>query len=101
MGVLDLLDVLEGVESLEELDGLLGLNDSVESGLVDNQGDLSDLLDAVTTSHNKRGQSGGSQSRADSVSALVLVDLSVPSSPDLGGGEHTTTAAHVSEGSLA
>lgn len=57
MGVLDLLDVREGVEGLEELDGSLGLDDTVESGLVDNQGDLRDLLDAVTTSHNKRSQS--------------------------------------------
>jgi hypothetical protein len=101
VGVLDLLDVLEGVDSLEELDGLLGLDDSVESGLVDNQGDLGDLLDAVTTGHNKRSQSRGSQSRADGVSALVLVDLSVPSSPNLGRGEHATTTAHVSEGTLA
>lgn len=57
MGVLDLLDVREGVEGLEEGDGGLGLDDSVKSRLVDNQGDLGDLLDAVTTSHNKRSQS--------------------------------------------
>jgi len=57
VGVLDLLDVREGVEGLEELDGSLGLDNTVESGLVDNQGDLRDLLDAVTTSHNKRSQS--------------------------------------------
>jgi hypothetical protein len=57
VGVLDLLDVREGVEGLEEGNGGLGLDDSVESGLVDNQGDLGDLLDAVTTSHNKRSQS--------------------------------------------
>lgn len=101
MGVLDLLDIRVGVETLEEGNGSLGLDDSVKSGLRDNQGDLGDLLDAVTTSHNERSQSGGSQSRADGVSALVLVDLSVPSSPDLGGGEHTATTAHVSEGTLA
>jgi hypothetical protein len=57
VGVLDLLDVREGVEGLEEGDGGLGLDDSVESRLVDNQGDLGDLLDAVTTGHNKRSQS--------------------------------------------
>jgi hypothetical protein len=101
VGVLDLLDVLEGVNRLEELNGLLGLDDTVESGLVDNQGDLSDLFDAVTTSHNKRSQSRGSQSGANGVSALVLVGLSVPSSPNLGRGEHATTTAHVSESTLA
>jgi hypothetical protein len=94
-GVLDLLDVLEGIKGLEELDGLLGLDDTVESGLRDNQGDLVDLLDAVTTSHDEGSQGRGSQSRADGVSALVLVDLSVPSSPNLGRGEHTTTSAHL------
>ena len=55
--VLDLLDILEGVDSLEELNSLLGLDNTVKSGLRDNQGDLRDLLDAVTTSHNKRSQS--------------------------------------------
>jgi hypothetical protein len=32
---------------------------------------------------------------------LVHADLAVPSSPGLGGGEHSTTTAHVSEGTLA
>jgi hypothetical protein len=34
------------------------------------------------------------------VSLLVLVDLAVPLSPDLKGGEHATLTAHVTEGSL-
>lgn len=32
---------------------------------------------------------------------LVHVDLAVPAAPDLGGSEHVTTTAHVSESSLA
>ena len=35
------------------------------------------------------------------MSLLVQVDLSVPSSEDLEGGEHSTLAALVTEGTLA
>ena len=43
---------------------------------------------------------GGSKSRSSSEALLVQVDLLVPLAPDLGGSEHASRAALVTEGSL-
>jgi len=99
--LLGLGDVIVGVEALEELDGIRGLDDVVEGLGVNDEGDLSDLLYAVTTGKDQGGDGGTGQSRGDGVSALVQVGASVPSSPDLGGCEHSSTSAHVSESSLS
>jgi len=69
--------------------------------VVDNQWDLWDLVDSVTSSHDQSWDSGCGQSGCNCESALVDIDLSVPSSPDLDGAEHSTSSAHVSEGSLS
>jgi len=55
----------------------------------------------VSTGHDEGGDGRGGKGRGNSVSLLVDVDLSVPSSPGAGGGEHSSTTAHVSEGSLS
>lgn len=52
-GVRDLDDIGVRAEGFEESDSLLGLGEALNSG-VDDEGDLLDLLDAVTTSENKR-----------------------------------------------
>lgn len=99
-GVGDLDNIGVGLQGLEEGDSLLGLGESLDLGS-DNEGNLLDLLDAVATSENEGRQSRSSESGDDGESALVLVDLDVPLAPGLGGGEHATTPAHVTEGSLA
>lgn len=101
LGVNNSLDISVSVEILEDLDGLLGLFDIGDGLGVKDEGNLGDLLNSVTSGQHEGDGSGGSQSRDNSVSLLVLVDLSVPSSVGLGGGEHTTTTAHVTESSLA
>ena len=55
----------------------------------------------LTFWHDNSRDSSGSNSRADGISLLVDIDLSVPASPCSGGGEHPTTSTHVSESSLA
>jgi hypothetical protein len=95
----DLHNIGMRTQSLEEGDGLLGLVEGLDLGGND-KGNLLDLLNAVTTSENEGRKSGGSESRDDGESALVLVDLDVPLPPGLGGGEHATTPAHVTEGGL-
>ena len=95
----DLDDISVGAEGLEESDGLLGLGDLLDLG-GDDEGDFVNLLDAVAAGEDERGESRGSQSRDDGESALVLVDLDVPLAPGLGGGEHATTSAHVTERGL-
>lgn len=55
----------------------------------------------MSTSHNEGGDGGGGEGSGNGVSLLVDVDLSVPSSPCAGGGEHSSSTAHVSEGSLS
>jgi len=55
----------------------------------------------VSTGHDEGRDGGGSEGRGNSVSLLVDIDLSVPSSPGAGGGEHSSTTAHVTESSLS
>lgn len=96
---LDAFNVSDGSNLLEDFDGSASLVDAFNSRGQD-QGEFGNLLDAVTTSHDEGGQGRRSQSRDDSETALVDVDLTVPSAPDLGGTEHTTTTAHVTESTL-
>ena len=95
----DLLHILIAASLLQESNGLLGLLHLAHL-IGNNEGDLTNLVDLVTASHDEGGNGSSSQSRHDSISLLVGVDSAVPLSPDLGGGEHATLAAHVSEGSL-
>ena len=98
-GVGHLDNVRVRLEALEESDSLLGLGERL--GLAgDDEGNLLDLLDAVATGQDERRESGRSKGGDDSEAALVLVDLDVPLAPGLGGGEHATATAHVTEGSL-
>ena len=99
-GVGNLDNIGVGLEGLQELDGLLGLLQRL--GRVSNdEGNLLDLLDTVTTGEDQRGKGRGGQGRSNGVSALVLVDLDVPLPKGLGGGEHPSSSAHVSESSLS
>jgi hypothetical protein len=95
----DLDDVGVRVEALEESDGLLCLGERL-GGIFNNERNFLDVLDAVATGKDQGGQGRGSESRDNGEAALVLVHLDVPFAPGLGGGEHTSTAAHVAEGSL-
>jgi hypothetical protein len=93
-------NIFVGTESLEESNGILGLFNTFEL-VVNNQRKVGDVLDSVTSGKNKRSNSGSSKSSGNSVSLLLDVDLSVPSSPGLQGGEHTTLSDGVSEGTLS
>lgn len=95
----DLSDVSVGLESLEESDSLLGLAELLDGG-GDDEGDLFDLLDTVSTSEDESGEGRCGQGRDGGKSALLLVHLDVPFAPSLGGGEHATSTAHVTKGSL-
>lgn len=101
LGLLDLDELVTGTEGLEEGDGGLGLGQSTTEGLgLNNEGNLGDLGDAVATGEQEGGDGRGSQSRGGSKALLVQVDLLVPLAPHLGGSEHTTGTALVTEGSL-
>ena len=58
------------------------------------------LVDFVSSSHEKSGESRCSYSRADSIPPHLPVDTSVPLSPGFSGGEHAATPTHVTVGSL-
>lgn len=98
-GVGDLDDISVGVEVLEESDGLLCLGVRL-GGVVDDERNFLDLLDAVTTSKDEGRKGRGSKGRNNGETALVLVDLDVPFAPGLGRRKHASTTAHVTEGSL-
>ena len=95
----DLLHILIAASLLQESNGLLGLLHLTHL-IGNNEGDLANFVDLVTASHDEGGDGSSSQSGHDGISLLVGIDSAVPLSPDLGGGEHATLAAHVSEGSL-
>ena len=87
------------VEGLEECYGLLGLFEGLGSG-GDDERNFLDLLDAVSTGKDQRGEGGCSESGNDGEATLVLVYFDMPLAPGLGGGKHATATAHVSECSL-
>ncbi|KAH3668253.1 hypothetical protein OGAPHI_002007 [Ogataea philodendri] len=99
LGLDDLDNVLVGTNGLQDSNSFLGLGNGLKVGR-DNQWDLRNGLDSVTSGQNKRLHSSGSNSRSSGVSLLVEIHLDVPSSPDLGWSEHTSTSAHVTESSL-
>lgn len=95
----DLGDVGVGVETLESGNGGLGLLDRLNR-VGDDERNLRNTIDAVTTGHHERRKGGGGNGGHSSETLLVEVDLDVPLAPDLGRGEHASTTAHVTEGGL-
>jgi len=96
----DFLDVGVGVEGLEDGDGDPGLLDVDEGAIFHDEGDLGDLIDSVSSSHDQRGGGRGGEGGGERISSLVLVHASMPSSIDLGGTEPASSSTHVSESSL-
>jgi hypothetical protein len=98
LGISGSLHVLGGTDALEDADEGLG-RVSVE-GLNDER-KLRHVGNSVTSGEDEGSHSGGSDGDSNGVSLLVDVDLSVPLSVGLQGSEHSTLAAHVTEGTLA
>ena len=59
------------------------------------------LRSKITFSHDKSWDSSSGNGGDNSVPLLGNADLTVPPPVGLGGGEHVTTAAHVTESGLA
>jgi len=93
-------NIFPGTDLLKKSDDVLGLLDSFDL-VVNNAWDVGDLGDLVASSKDEWSNSRSSQSGSDGVSSLLEVDLSVPSSPGLQWGEHSSLSAHVTESSLA
>jgi len=87
------------MKGLEEGHGLLGLGERL-CNRSNNQGDLLDLLDAVTMGEDKQRRGRSGKGRDNGEAALVLVHLDVPFAPSFGGCEHATSTAHVTNSSL-
>ena len=100
LGIGGLLDVGEGADGGEDVLGGRGLLGGLH-GIVEDKGDLGDLVDAVSAGHDEGGDGGGGEGRGDGVALLGGVDLLMPLAPGLGGVEHAAAAAHVAEGALS
>jgi len=87
---------MQGLESSKSFAGVLKILQTT-----DNQRKHANAINLVATSHDKAGHGGGGEGRANGHTALVEVGLLVPLAPGLGGCEHATLAAHVSESALA
>lgn len=96
----NLHDIGVGIKGFEKGDSLFCLLEGLGGGS-DDKRDLLNLLDTVSTSEDKSGESRSSKRGDGGKATLVLVNLYVPLAPSLGRREHTTTTAHVSKGSLA
>jgi len=94
------LNITIRTQGLESSNGLLGLGQLL-NGVVHDQRNFWNCVNVVAASLHERGQGRGSQGRGDGIALLVGVDLSVPSSPGLGRGEHPTLAALVTKGTLS
>jgi len=101
LDILATLNIRIGMELLQESQGVLGLVEGLENVGGHNQGNLRDVGDLVSAGHHEGGDGSGGNSGGNGIPPLVDVHLAVPSSPGTGGGEHTSSTAHVSEGSLA
>lgn len=99
LGLLDLGELGANTEGLEEFEEFLGL--AIGERNVDDERELSNLLDSVASGHDQRGAGRGGESRSDGVSAHRQVAFGVPLPPDLEGSEHAGLTAHVTEGGLA
>ena len=86
----ELAEHVDGGASLEERLGTLG----------DDEGELRDLRDAVTTGEDEGRESRSSDSRSQCVTLLGDVDTSVPASPGTVGVEHVSSTAHVTKSCL-
>jgi len=95
------LDIGMSLELGQEGECVLGLGEGFDSISSNNQGDFRNGRDLVSASQDKRGNGGCSQSGGNSVPLLVDIHLAVPPSPGASGGEHSSTTAHVTEGSLS
>jgi len=100
LGITGLLNILKSTNGSKDILGsgsLLGrLN-----GIVKHERNLRNLIDTVTTSHNKGRNSSGSQGGRNSIPLLGYIDLTVPLPPSLGRSKHTSTTTHVTEGTLS
>ena len=100
LGVDDSFNIIISTESLEERDDFLGLGNTFEL-IIDDQWEVWNVVDSVTSGKDEWSDSRSSQSRSDGVSLLLDVDLSVPSSPGLQWSEHSTFSAGVGESTLS
>lgn len=94
-----LSDIRVGIQGFEESDSFLGFLEGLCCTL-NYEGNLSNLLNAVTTGQDKGWKGRSCKCGDGSKATLILVDLDVPFAPSLGGSKHTTATAHVSKGSL-
>merc|ERR1719378_26153 len=92
------LDIIISTQPLQEGNSGLGFCQTLHAR--DNQRNFWDVLNLVSTGHDKGRKSGCGNARDGCVSPLVLVDVSVPSAPDSGWGKHASTSAHIPESSL-
>jgi len=69
--------------------------------VVNNKWELWNILDLVTSGHHKRSNGRSGESSSDGMSSLGDIDSSVPVSPDLEWGEHSSLSAHVTESGLS
>jgi len=93
-------DVFVDTEPLEEGDGFLGLLDAFET-VIDDQRHFGDLFYFVSSGQDQRSAATSGNGGSSSMTSLLDIDLPVPPSPGLDGGEHSTFTAHVTEGTLS
>jgi len=96
-----LLNISISNDLAKELHCISRLSNVLDGFVGNNKRDFRNTSNVMSASLHEGGEGRGSESRGDSISALVHADNAVPPAPDLGGSEHTTATAHVTEGTLS
>lgn len=98
LGVSNLGEIVTGSDGVENSDERFGV---WLGEVVDDEWELWDVVNVMSSCHDKRSDSGGSKSSCDGMSSLGNVNLSVDCSPDLEWSEHSGLSAHVTECGLS
>ena len=99
LGIGGLVDIADGADGGKDVLGSRGLQGRLDA-ILEDKGNLGDLIDAVATGHDEGRDGGSGEGRGDRVALLRGVHLLVPLAVGLGGGEHAAATAHVTEGTL-
>ena len=94
LGVNTFLDIIISIQFFKQCNSSFCLCDTFHS-IWDNKWYFWNLFNFVSTCHHKGWKSCGSNARYSGKSSLVLVDMTVPSTPDSCWCKHTSTTAHL------
>merc|ERR1711962_674106 len=97
--LLAFLDIIICTQCFQQRYSCFGFGEAFD-GVCADDWNFRDVVNLVSSCHQQGRDSTGCQCRAHCISPLFLVNGTVPSAPGFSWGEHASTSAHVTKGSL-